>query len=523
MRIAILGISHETNTFSVTPATFEEFEKKEIKRRDEIIRHFEKSNYTIAGYIQASKELNFELVPLMYANTGPIGTITKDAYEKLSSEMFAMLKNEGPWDGVLIANHGAAVSEEYPDMDAEFTNTVRKIVGKDTPVGITFDMHANISKETVKNTDICIVWRTCPHLDAKPRAYKCASLIVKAIRKDIIPTQYIEAPPMLVNIVKQYTGQEPMKGLVEQCIDANLDDGVLDTSISEGYPYADVVEMGMSWITITDNDINLAEKISKNLAKKAWNKREELNRPVHSITEALKTAKDKYIGAKPKGKENFVPNDGAPLEDNLKSNHSHLGPIVLMDVGDNIGGGSTADSTHILKRAKELKIESYLQTIYDPEVVKECVKAGEGNKISITVGGKTDKMHGIPITLEGKIVKIDKGKYEEHRPNHGGFRFFDDGQRVRFDTKDGMTILITSKRSGNTAREQMYSIGIYPENYKIIVAKGVSSPRPAYQPIAAEIILVNTPGVTTADLSFFKYKNIRKNMYPFDKNSKYLS
>ncbi len=69
--------------------------------------------------------------------------------------------------------------------------------------------------------------------------------------------------------------------------------------------------------------------------------------------------------------------------------------------------------------------------------------------------------------------------------------------------------------------EQMYSIGIKPENYKIVVAKGVSSPRPAYQPIAAKIILVNTPGVTTSDLSFFEYKNIRNNMFPFNKNTKY--
>ena len=35
----------------------------------------------------------------MFAETGPIGTITKDAYDKLSSEMFTMLENQGPWDG----------------------------------------------------------------------------------------------------------------------------------------------------------------------------------------------------------------------------------------------------------------------------------------------------------------------------------------------------------------------------------------------------------------------------------------
>ena len=62
MRIATLGISHETNTFSKIPATYEEFEKKEIKRKSEIIKHFENANYTISGYIEASKKYNFELV-----------------------------------------------------------------------------------------------------------------------------------------------------------------------------------------------------------------------------------------------------------------------------------------------------------------------------------------------------------------------------------------------------------------------------------------------------------------------------
>jgi microcystin degradation protein MlrC len=48
------------------------------------------------------------------------------------------------------------------------------------------------------------------------------------------------------------------------------------------------------------------------------------------------------------------------------------------------------------------------------------------------------------------------------------------------------------------------------------VAKGVVSPRPAYEPMAAQIILVNTPGVTTADLSFFTYKNRRRPLFPFE-------
>jgi microcystin degradation protein MlrC len=335
MRIALLGISHETNTFSVTPATYEEFEKRLIIRGDELFSEYDGANYTITGYVDAAKDFDFELVPLVFARTGPIGTITKDAYDRLSSEMFNMLENEGPWDGVLISNHGASVSEEFPDMDGEFTRKTREIVGPKVPVGITFDQHANVSKETIKNTNVCIVWRTTPHLDCKDRGHKCASLIYRTIKGEINPTQFIEMPPMLVNIVKHYTGQEPMKSLVDECVEADENnDEVLDTSIVEGYPCADVEQMGMSWITITDNNPELAEEISKDLAYSAWDKREDLNRPVPSIREALVEAQNIYVGPKPEGEENYVPSDGSALQEAEKTEHSHLGPVVLMDAVD---------------------------------------------------------------------------------------------------------------------------------------------------------------------------------------------
>jgi len=516
MRFAILGISHETNTFSKVPATYEKFEEALMLRGQEIVKQYIDAEYTMTGYLQAAEEFGFEAVPLMYANTGPIGTITKDAYDRITTEMFGLLRDQGPWDAVLICNHGAAVSEEFPDMDAEFTRAVREIVGPDVPVGMTLDMHSNISKETVANTDVCVVWRTCPHLDCRQRGRKTAELIYRTVVGEIKPVQYIELVPMLVNIVKQFTGQEPMKSLVDDCVEANEREGILDTSIAEGYPYADVEEMGMSWIAISDGDAESAKETAKWMAARAWEVRAELNRPVPSIEEALNMAEERYVGPKPEGVENFLPDDGSALAEAEDSEHSHLGPIVLMDVGDNIGGGSSADSTHIMKVAREMGIEGYLQTLYDPEAVKAMVAAGVGAEISLEVGGKTDEMHGEPVLITGTVANIDDGPYEETRPTHGGFKFYDDGQRVRFDTVDGMTILLTTNRSGNTAREQMYSMGINPEDYRIVVAKGVSSPRPAYQPIAAEIIIVNSPGVTSADLDTFTFNRRRIPLYPFE-------
>ena len=67
----------------------------------------------------------------------------------------------------------------------------------------------------------------------------------------------------------------------------------------------------------------------------------------------------------------------------------------------------------------------------------------------------------------------------------------------------------------------MYSLGIRPENMKVIAPKGVISPRPAYEPIASEVILANTTGVTTADLNFIEYKHRRRPLYPFEQEATY--
>ncbi len=275
MRFAVLGLSHETNTFSVVPADYAAFG---MGRGDEILERNRDSNYTIAGYMQAAEELGFELVPLMYAVTGPIGTITADAYDRLSNEMFGMLRDQGPWDGVLIANHGAAVAENHLDMDAAFTASVREIVGPDIPVGMTLDMHSNISKESIANTDCCLVWRTNPHMDPKLRGRKTAELIYRAAMGEINPVQWIEMTPMLVNIVKQFTGEEPMKTLVDDALEANERPGILDTSVAEGYPYSDVVEMGMSFIAIADADLDAAREASEWMAWRGWEHRAALTR-----------------------------------------------------------------------------------------------------------------------------------------------------------------------------------------------------------------------------------------------------
>jgi microcystin degradation protein MlrC len=489
MRLAALGLAHETNTFSSVPASYE---KWEILRGDEIRQKHATATTSMAGMLAASERLGFEIVPLLFAVTGPIGTITKDAFDRIVGEMMTLLKERGPWDGVLMAQHGAAVAEEYPDADGEIVRRAREVVGPDVPIGVTPDMHANLSQKLIDNATVTVVYATNPHLDPKPRAEQCAELIVRTIKGEIKPVQALEMPPLVVNIVKQYTGEEPMKSIVAGIPEVLTRPGILSASVAEGYPYADVEEMGMAFLAISDGDEAAAREAARYLADLAWERRGALQGDVPSVTEALQYA------------------DAAPA-----------GPIVLMDVGDNIGGGSSADSTYLLAEAKRLGIKSFLQTLYDPEAVRRCEAAGPGGQVTLAVGGKTDDLHGSPVTVTGRVRVLSDGLYEDPLPTHGGWRFFDGGITAVLETTDGHTLVLTSRRTGNTSLEQHYSVGVRPEQFKIVVAKGVVSPRPAYMRIAKEIVLVNTPGVTTSDLSFFTYHRRRKPLYPFEPDVSY--
>ena len=492
MRIALLGFMHETNTFSSVPATYQEFQRWGILRGEEIVREFADSHHTVAGFLEAARRFDVEVVPLYFTNTGPIGTITADAFERIVGEMLHLLERHGPWDGVFLAQHGAAVSEEYPDADGETAARVRRLVGPQVPVGMALDLHGNLSQKMVENTTVTTCYHTNPHLDPRPRALKCAELVVRTIRGEIRPVQALEQPPLVVNIVKQFTGEEPMAGVMRDMREAMARPGILDASVAEGYPYADVEEMGMGFLAIADGDPQAAREAARWMARRAWERRQE-----------------------------FVADTPSPAEALQMATAEERGPVVLMDVGDNIGGGSSADSTFILAETRRLGVRRLLQTLYDPEAVQKCVEAGVGATVTLSVGGKTDRMHGDPVEVTGRVRLISDGRFEDPEPTHGGWRFFDAGTTVVLETTDDHTLVLTSRRVGNTSRQQMYSLGIRPEDYQVVVAKGVVSPRPAYEPIASRIILVNTPGVTTSDLSFFTYRRRRRPLYPFEPDARY--
>ena len=123
--------------------------------------------------------------------------------------------------------------------------------------------------------------------------------------------------------------------------------------------------------------------------------------------------------------------------------------------------------------------------------------------------------------LPGTVRTLSDGLYVETQVRHGGWKYNDQGVTAVVETPQRHTLVLTSRRMAPMSLEQILSLGIHPEGKRILIVKGVVAPRAAYEPVAGEIVLVDTPGVTADDPGTFEYQNRRRPLYPLETDAEY--
>jgi microcystin degradation protein MlrC len=312
--------------------------------------------------------------------------------------------------------------------------------------------------------------------------------MVETLEGKVKPAQYFYQPPATISIEQQYTSGSPCKELYTLADQLRKKSKILSISVLLGFPYADVKEMGSGFIVVADEDEELAKSTAKSLGDYLWDKRAD------------------FVGKK------------ISVKEAIDALANHQKPVLLLDMGDNVGGGSPGDSTFILEALERSgKWKSFI-CLYDPEAVSVAAKSQPGRKISLVMGGKTDQLHGQPYSAEVTIQTVTEGIFKEHQPRHGGQVNFNMGKIAIVETEKGTTIMLTSLRTAPFSLNQLTSFGIQPDDFDVIVAKGVHAPMAAYRPVCNSFIQVNTDGITQADLTRFSFRNRRKPLYPFEES-----
>lgn len=486
-RVAALGMFHEANSFSSAPASYEQFLAAGVHVGDEIRASHAGAETSMAGFLQFGDDAGVDLVPLWFSAITPMGEITAEAFERICAELTTHLREAGPFDAVLLALHGAAVAETHDDADGEIIRRVRAVVGPEVPIGVAVDLHANLTEQMVAACDVLTAYQTNPHVDPRPRAHDAAVLIGRWLAGEIRPRQHAVWLPIIPTINRMGTDDEPMRSLLARRRELLEVPGVLDISLLQGHGPVNADRFGSSVVVVADDDAALARSIAETFADDIWARRDELVAPVESTDEAV---------------------------DRVARGMAE--PVLLLDAGDNIGGGASGDSVVLLEQVLRRRLGPALAILVSAESAATAIDAGLGAPVELRVGTRGSDPDG-RIAIRGVVRSTHDGRYEESSTTtHAGFRHFDAGPTAAIDLADGSTVVITSTAVMPTTAEQVRVLGIDPGGYRVIVAKGVHSPLTGYGRFANSRIIVDTPGPTAVDYRAHHYQRRPKPMIPFE-------
>ncbi|MGG1663427.1 M81 family metallopeptidase [Brevibacillus sp. NRS-1366] len=487
MKIMIGGVVHETNTFSNVPSTLDLFQRWEWDHKETILDRNRRVRNYLGGMIDRAEETGIELLPTFSTFAYPAGTITKETYLRMKNELLDAIRDAGPADAICLSLHGAGVAEEVDDLEGDLLAAVRALVGYEIPLVVTLDLHANMTDQMVKEADALLGVHLYPHVDCYERGMEAIDVARKMVEENCKPTMHLTRLPLI--IPTSATHHSPTKEINEACWAWEKKEGVIDCALFHGFPYTDIPELGVAILAVTDNDSELAKKVSEDVARQVWEKRDDfaliMPTPAEGIELALQT-------------------EGMP--------------VVINETSDNPGGGTPGDGTYLLRAMLDAKLkDACFGFIYDPEVVQLAHQAGVGATIEVQLGGKTDHLHGEPISATAYVKCLTDGKFIATTPMGQGGRV-DYGNSVRLQI-DGVDVVVCSVKS-QVLDEQIFQIhGIDVTQYKIVALKSSTHFRAAFEPISAKVITVDSPGLTTLNFRFFQYERANRPIYPIDQVS----
>lgn len=488
-RVVIGGISHETNTFSPIRTDLPLFGRRTLVRGPLLIEQSRGVRNGLGGMVDAAEQRGWELVPTLFASATPSGKVAAETYEQLVGELTEGIAGALPVDAVLLPLHGAMVAETFDDGEGEILRRVRAIVGPKIPVVTVLDFHATLTPAIAEYADLVVGYETYPHIDPYERGVEAVELLERMLRGEIRPVRAFRQVPMLTPLPPQWTwGPTPMNDLMQLSLELEREPGVLCIMLAGGFPYSDIPDSGVSVIVNTNGDAELAGQVADRLAAACWAERERFLVGVTPIPEALERVRA-----------------------------AERGPIVLADVADNPGAGASCDATEILQALLASGLDNVAFGILaDPESVQRAAEVGVGNVGAFRLGGKVDDLHGPTLEVEARVRSVGDVIFINTGPMGRGGRT-NLGRTAVLELNDGaVDVVVTTNRVQVLDPELFRAVGIPPEQRRALVVKSSVHFRAGFEPIAAEIIEVDAPGLSSPNLSRFPYQHVRRPIWPLD-------
>lgn len=487
MKFVVGGILQESNTFCPEKTTLDTFRNAYLGFGEQILSDVRGSRSFIDGVIYAAEQMGAALHPTVAAFAAPYGVVEAEAFDHLIGELLGRAGEADDADGVVLCLHGGMVAENSLDPEGEILERVRDLFGPGVPVTCTLDMHCNVSRRMVENCDAFYVNNENPHTDSYDRGVEATQALHRIVRGKIKPVMALSKPGMLpptLHVNPPHSG--PMVPILKRAFEMEEDPRVLNVNVGAGFPWCDIPDAGMNVITVVDGDRTLAEELADEISGMLWEARHE-----------------------------FIPSLPKPDEAVERAMAAGEGPVILADVADNPGDGTTEDSTAILRSLMEHGArDAALAVMNDAEALEACIDAGVGSRVTVDLGCKAG-LFGEPVSLTGTVRTITDGVFTITGPTYTEERNI--GRTAVLDV-DGIEVIVTERTHNPMFSDIFRRHGIDPARKRILVVKTFRMHMgSSYRSLAKEIIEVDAPGQASVDMRSFEWTRIPRPMFPIDK------
>lgn len=490
MRLLIAMMMHETNTFSPVPTDMQRFALglgQLPPQGAKAVQAYRHTGTATGAFIDLAEAAGAEFELAIAAHAAPSGPVQDEAFERMTRTIVDTVARGG-WDGILLDLHGAMVTERFEDGEGELLRRIRA-VDAHTPIGVAYDMHANVYDDMVALAQVVAGYQTYPHVDMYETGLRAGKPLLRLIAGEVQPTSAWARLPMIPHVMRQSSLDEPNRSLQARARQMEQA-GALTASVFTGFPHADIENAGMSVVVVTDGQPELARQYRDELLRLAWDSRAQWVYPVEPLAQSV---------ARAKAMTNF--------------------PVVLLDHYDNTASGGTMDTTAVLAAVLKQGLRQVaFFAIYDPQAVQQAIAAGVGQRVSLSVGGKLPMPlmphRSEPLQLEGTVKVISAGKYTAKGPMSQGARQ-DMGAAVVIDTGH-VEVALISRHVEPFDVNALISLGIDPTQKQFVVLKSRVHWRAGMGHLAQAVVECAGAGACTSDYSELEFKRLRRPIYPLD-------
>ncbi len=482
MRLFMATLSTETNTFCSMPTAMSGFE--EFYLRHGTATQEAPNLMTEALHVWRAGALaeGWQVTESLAAIAEPAGLTTAPTFDALREEILSDLEAVGGADIVLLQLHGAMVAEGTEDCEGNILAAVRARC-PDAVIGVALDLHCHLTAQMCEAADLVITFKEYPHDDATPRAEELFDMARRMVLGEIDPVMRVFDCRMLGLYM---TKEGEMARIVREMHELESRPGILSVSLSHGFAWADVADLGARFLVIADGDADLAYTTAETFGRCFYDRRRVLTVEYPTLGEALDMAQD----------------EEAPQ------------PVVLADMGDNSGAGAPGDATFMLREILSRKLPGVaLGLIWDPIVVRICCDAGEGATLSLRVGGKTSAFSGDPIDIEARVMRIASGLGQHLGPGLEPL-----GCMVWLRIGTDTDLLVNDLRTQVYHPEAFEQMGIRLAEKRVVAVKSTFHFYAPFRAIAVRVIQVATPGGASPDFHNFEFRRGGAELWPFVEN-----